>query len=192
MKKFPLVLFCLLIAGCAPSSDDHGTSLDINLQNPLYAERYWEGLTDRMVEFEIRKDPLLEDENMKTKIDDVRVMALKNAQEARKLQRGGRQGLFVRVGEYTEGEVLYLDDTIYFSSTFDADPGPNMHVYITSAVDPTGVEFPDETSVRLGKLESAFGAQQYAVPPTRSETPINTVVLYDRDLERIHGFAQLK
>ena len=54
------------------------------------------------------------------------------------------------------------------------------------------MEFPDETAVDLGRLESAYGAQHYAVPPLDYANQLRTAVLYDRELKRIHGFAQLR
>ena len=66
-----------------------------------------------------------------------------------------------------------------------------MRVYLTTAVDPRGVNFPDASALSLGLLQTPYGAQEYAFDESDSNPEFRTVVLYDTRLERIYGFAQL-
>lgn len=190
MKKLiTLALSTLLLGACNAAGKN--LSLETQLTNPLYTERYAETLVDRMVELEIREDPLLEDERKKKIADDARVKWLKIARDARKKQREGTQGNFITANEYAHGEVLYVDNTLYLGTTFESDPGPSLHLFLTTIVDPRDIEFPDETSLDLGRLESAYGAQQYPVPQVEDPLLYRTAVLWDTKLERLYGFAQL-
>lgn len=65
-------------------------------------------------------------------------------------------------------------------------------MYVSNAVDPRDVNFPDDTAIDLGQLESPYGMQRYSVPGAEEEVQqYRTVVLFDKSLERIYGFAQL-
>ena len=192
MQKILLsfALLPILLAGCT-SSNSSGPNLEAHLLNPLYAERYYDNLVDRIVELEIQKDPILENERKKKIADETRRKALAGAQEAQKKQREGPRGFFIGVQEYAQGETLYLGDTLYLSTTFETDPGPSLHLYLSTIVDPRDTEFPDETTFDLGRLESPYGVQQYAVPEVEDPLLYRTAVLWDTKLERLYGFAQL-
>jgi len=67
-----------------------------------------------------------------------------------------------------------------------------LHVYLTNAVDPRDVAFPDPSAKDIGLIASPYGAQSYALALTPDELKkYRTVVLLDRELNRIYGFAQL-
>lgn len=166
-------------------------SLEDQLKNPLYAERYAEDLVDRMVEFKIQSDPLLEDAGKAAIVEETRTKWLEIARDARKKQREGLRGILVTMKEPTKGEVLYVDNILYTDTTTDIAPGPNVHLYLSSVIDPRDVEFPDESAVDIGKVQSAYGAQQYSVPPVNDPEIYRTVVVWDNDLERLYGFAQM-
>jgi len=190
MKKLIALAFSTLLLG-ACSESGKSLTLETRLQNPLFAERYAETMVDLMVELEIQSDPLLEDESKKKIVDDTRRKWLKIGRDARKKQREGTAGHFIGTKEYTQGEALYVDNTLYLSTLFEAAPGPSLHLFLTAVVDPRDVEFPDETGIDLGRLESPYGAQQYNVPPVENPLLYRTVVLWDTKLERMYGFAQL-
>lgn len=192
MRKFLITAgTAILLASCTQKPVGPNATLEEHLHNPLFAEQYYETLVDRMTEFAIQKDPILEDEKKSAIIDDVRRDALSASQAARAKQREGTSGFFVTVHEFVEGEALYVDDMLYLGPTFHADPGPSLHLILSTAVDPREGEFPDEKALDLGQLQTPFGADQYVVPDVENPLSYNTVVLWDTKLERLHGFAQL-
>lgn len=185
-----ITLSTLLLAACSSQATEI-TSLEDRLTNPLFTERYAEELVDRMVEFKIQGDPILEDEDKAEAIEDARKKWLEIARNARKRQREGFIGFLITVKEPVKGEVLYVDNTLYTDTTFTVAPGPNVHIYISTVVDPRDVEFPDESAIDIGKLQSAYGAQRYSVPLVEEPQLYRSVVLWDKDLERLYGFAQV-
>ena len=187
MKKLLLVAILPALAACSRQS----AALDDHLENPLFAERYAEELVEHMVELTIQNDPLLQDERRKEIADDARRQWFDRARLARQKQREGVQGVFLPMKTFVTGDALYVDDTLYIGTTFDVTPGPALHLFLTTAVDPRDVPFPDPAAFDLGVLRSPYGAQAYAVPRTESSLPYRTVVLFDTELERLHGFAQM-
>jgi hypothetical protein len=188
----PTITFsALLLTACSSQGTPDVQSLEDRLQNPLFTERYSEELVDRMVEYKIQGDPILEDEDKVEAIESARKKWLEIARDARKKQREGFSGFLVTVKEQTKGEVLYIDNTLYTDTTFTVAPGPNVHIYISTVVDPRDVEFPDESAIDIGKLQSAYGAQEYPVPLIEDPQLYRSIVLWDDDLERLYGFAQV-
>ncbi len=187
MERFLVIVGILFLAGCRGQS----LTLDHWMENPLFAERYAEELVEHMVQLAIQKDPVLEDSRKSVLADEARRSWLERAQKARKLQREGTVGQFIPTTAYTAGETLYLDRSLYLGTTFETTPSLSLHLYLTTVVDPREVEFPDPTARDLGKLQSAYGAQTYTVPKVSDSRLYRTVVLWDTELERIIGFAQL-
>ncbi|PIQ76041.1 hypothetical protein COU78_03715 [Candidatus Peregrinibacteria bacterium CG10_big_fil_rev_8_21_14_0_10_49_24] len=182
----------ILLAGCNAQNSNKGMlSLEEQLTNPLYTERYAEELVDRMVEYKIQADPLLNDESKANTVEEARKKWLEVARDARKKQREGLRGFLITINEPIKGEVLYVDDTLYLDTTAIIAPGPNVHLYLSSIIDPRDVEFPDESAIDIGKVQSAYGAQQYAVTPVSDPEAYRTVVVWDNDLSRLLGFAQI-
>lgn len=180
----------LFLVGCTGQKRENPT-LDAHLKNPLFAEWYYEELVQRMVELEIKQDPLLQDASKKAIADSTRKDALQKAKEASKKQLQGMFGSFISVLEYVKGEALYLDDHVYFGPDFSSTAGISVHVFLTTTVDPRDVAFPDETAIDLGPLESPYQSGTYDVPPVEDPLLYRTMVLFDTSLGRIHGFAQL-
>ncbi|MFA7681492.1 MAG: hypothetical protein WCX61_00510 [Candidatus Peribacteraceae bacterium] len=186
----------LLLAGCTSTSSStthpYQMTTDERLQNPIYAEAYAEHMVDRMTELFIQQNPLIEDDSKRRIAETTKDEWLARARTERARQKEGRLGNFVEVDEYARGPVILLDGILYFGLSFETEPGPGLHVFLTNALDPRDVEFPDETSVDLGLLLSPFDAQYYVVPPVEDSAPqLRTVVLWDTKLERLYGFAQL-
>lgn len=194
MKKPSLILLLplLSLAACGTKSNEGATvTLEQLLENPLYAEQYYDELLDRMVNLEIQQDPLLEDGGKQSFVDDTQRDALTKAKEATAKQREGSMGTFVPVKEEPMGETLYVDNVVYVGPTFTTPPGPTLSIYLSTLVDPRDAAFPEEQALDLGRLESPYGAQRYSVPPVENPLLYRTVVLYDKKLERIYGFAQI-
>lgn len=195
MKKL-LLLLCstLILGGCKTSGNTTVSSICKNfMDNPLYAERYAEELVNQMVELTIYENPVLEDEGKKKIADTTRQQWLEVARAARAAQRKGSEGEFISVEEFVQGNALLLQNAVYLGTAFDTEPGPDLHLYLTTVVDPRGVEFPDNTSIDLGVLQTPYGAQQYDIPGTEpiEVATYRTLVLWDNALERVHGFAQM-
>lgn len=179
---------CILLAGC---NGKKIVTVEEYLKNPLYAERYAEETVDRLVELDIVKDHAVKDAAKKAYVDEQRKHWLEVSREARNAQREGTEGNFISIGEHARGDALYQNDRLYFGSLFEVDPLPALRVYLTTVVDPRDVAFPDETALDLGPLQTAYGAQTYAVPSVANPLLYRTVVLWETKLGRLHSFAQL-
>jgi len=196
MKRFvPIIATaCLLLASCTKPALPTGQANpnpETLMENPLFVERYAEELVDSMAEMKIQNDPILEESGKEAVIDTTRVFWMERAKEARRAQLEGRSGVFLPAKEFAKGEVLFLGQTLFFDTLFEATPGPELHVYFTTIVDPRDVEFPDETAIDLGVIQSAYGAQSYELPVLENPILYRTVVLWDAQLERVYGFAQI-
>lgn len=186
------LFLAILLTSCVPQQTGGPTeTLGRRLQNPLFAERYYEDLVQRMVELEIGEHAILSDPKKKQMADAARRKGLQQSREAEQKQLKGIYGSFVNAEENTTGNVLYVDDMLYMDPVFETFPGVDLRVYLSTIVDPRDVQFPDETALDLGRLESPYGAQQYRVPEVDNMLKYRTVVLFDDGLERIHGFAQI-
>ncbi len=195
MRRHALLLLslacCVLAAGCGASVGG-ATSANTPLKNPLVAERYWDEMIDRLTTLQISGDPLLQDPKKADVVEDAKRDALQRSQQARETVRSGISGDFVSAAELTEGRALLLKGVLYLGSTFTTYPAPTLRIYVTESVDPRGAPFPDATTVDLGELKTPYGAQEYVLPEDERENAgLRTVVLWDRRLERLIGFAQL-
>lgn len=190
MKKLlslPTLALSLALVGCGS-----GASVSENLlENPLFVEHYAEEVIRTYVNLEINQDASLEDESNASYAKSVKKEWLNKVQKLRKQMREGYDGVFIPMKELSEGEVLYLGDTLYFSPDFYTEPSIDLHVYLTQTVDPRDVEFPDITAIDLGSLKTPFGAQSYAVEGVEDAILYRTVVLWDDRLKRLHSFAQI-
>lgn len=187
-------LLLLTACGATPKQSDDLRTL---LENPLYAERYYERMTSHLVDLVIANDPLTTEGETRELIDDLREHALEEATAANALQAKGWLGGIVSNRDLSGGEALLLDGTLYFGPSFFVEPGPNLQIYLTMAKDPEAVTFPDETAVNIGQIHSFMGAQQFSAPlPAVQEgeesLPWQTMVLWDDTFKRVYGFAQLR
>jgi len=189
MKRFTALFSLLFLAACG-SSVTMTPILQEHLKNPLYAEQYWEDLVDRMMQHSISKT-FEKDAAKQSLTDNVRTESLAKAQEATKKRGQGILGPFATVTEQTQGLALFVDDTVYFGPGFMTYPGPALHVYLTTELDPSKITFPDPTAVDLGLLLTPYGAQSFAVVAEESSEHLRTVVLWDEQLGRMYAFAQM-
>lgn len=195
MKRFYIaVCAAVLVASCGHATPvgTHRQTLEEHLENPLFAEQYSEQLVDRLTMLEINQDPMLEDNKVRKKVEKAKLEWLEVARAARKQQREGVYGGFAYVDEFVDGEVALIGDHLYMAPSFTSDPGVDVHLYLTELIDPRESDFPDETSVDLGKLRNPYGAHSYDLSGLEVPLePLRTVVLWDRGLERLYGFVQL-
>lgn len=183
-----LTAFAVILAGCqkAPVSADPKL-----LENPLYAEYYYDDLVERLVNLDIQNDPLLEDKSKRGFVDTARRNALQKAKEATRKQDEGLMGSFVPVTEFTGGEVLLLEQTLYFGPTFETAASPDLHVYLSETVDPRDTAFPDPSAIDIGIVKNPYGPQAFDGIQVASGSVIRSIVLWDNSLERLNGFAQV-
>ncbi|MBI3336839.1 hypothetical protein HYZ98_04740 [Candidatus Peregrinibacteria bacterium] len=194
MRAKTILLFCLtvVLSACSQAPISYrSNALEEHLQNPLFAEHYFESLVQRMVELVIREDPILNNEQKKAIADNVRREGLEKAKEATQTQLKGTYGEFMVASEWAKGDALYVHDTLYFGPNFQVDPGPSLHVFLTTVVDPRLESFPDSSALDLGQIQSMIADQSYPVPNAENPLLYRTVVLFDTVLERIYAFAQL-
>jgi len=183
-----VVLLGLFVSACSGVGK---TSIDAENQNPLTASRYGDELADTLTNLIILKDPIAEEERMKENIQADIKKAKRLSDEARERMANGSMGTFISIQEETYGFAAFTEEKLYLASDFFTDPGPSLHVYLTTVVDPRDVQFPDETAIDLGVIQSTYGAQTYSVPGEGDAKLLRTAVLYDTTLKRIFGFAQL-
>ncbi len=183
----------LLLSACGRPATAVSVSLEQRLANPLFAEYYYDDLVEHLVDLEIQNDAMLEDASVKAASDAARRDGLLAAKSATKKQEEGLSGNMVPAKDFTEGEVLVVDNMLFFHPEFITTPGPDVRVYVSNVIDPRDAAFPDPTAVDVGMLQSPYGEQSYAlVAPKEGEAPsLRSVVLWDAALKRIVGFAQL-
>lgn len=164
------------------------------MDNPLYAKQYYDELVENLVSITIHSDPILQKKGVAATVERARRDAIAKAQETDKRQKNGIQGAFIPMEEYVRGTAFLSGNILYLSPNFEVTPGLSLHIFLTSAVDPRDVAFPDPEAVDLGHIPSAYGAQTFTVPPTPADQetpPFRTAVIFDTALERLVGFAQL-
>jgi len=159
--------------------------------NPLYAKRYYDELLENLVSLSLHKDPMLQEKGKEKIVDRARRNALAKVQETKQKQQGGTKGVFIPMEEYARGTALLTGNTLYLSPDFEGTPGLSLHLFLTTAVDPRDVEFPDADAIDLGPLKSAYGAQEFAANLPLNQVLYRTVILWDAALERLVSFAQL-
>ncbi len=182
-----LIAATTLLSACGYSA----TSIDQQNQNPLVASRYGDELADTMANLVIQNDPVTKEPGMQQIIEKEIARGKSIGINAREAQAQGTKGQIIALKESVIGSVLLLSDTLYFSSDFEVNPGPDLHVYLTTIVDPRDDAFPDATALDLGTVQSSYGAQQYQVASSIDPVKMRTLVVFDKTLKRIYGFAQL-
>lgn len=188
MRTTPIIPFLLLaLTACSAGQ----TSIPEQNNNPLTASRYGDELADTMANFIIGNDPIVNDPDMRALIESEIERGKDIAAAAREIHSEGALGAIIGLKAATTGFALYHENTLYFSSDFSTNPGASLHVYLTTIVDPRDTEFPDSTAIDLGKLQAAYGPQQYSVPSQKEEDKLRTVVLFDSKLKMVYGFAQI-
>jgi hypothetical protein len=192
MKKTIIASMAILaLTACQNANTSNEPELSYLLENPLFAERYSESMVDTMVELEIYEDPIIKDEAKMKIIDKTKESWLKVAQKARVDQRKGSKGSFTPITEFTAGEVLYSGNSLFLAPDFASAPGPSLHFYLSTVVDPRDVEFPDESAIDLGLMRSNLGTGRYEVIAIEEPIKYRSLVLFDTELERLYGFAQI-
>lgn len=193
MKKISFIIITassiIALTGCGASKS---TDLQSNLQNPLYAEQYYDAQVENMVNLLIGSGELLRDPSIKKAIDDARIEGLRLAKAATDIQSTGKIGAIASDTEEARGEVLLINGSLYTGPEFRIWPGVDVRLYLSTVIDPRDVTFPDETAIEIGRIHTAFGSTSYDVSAALAKTEgLRTVVFYDAILKRMLGFAQL-
>lgn len=160
-------------------------------QNPITASRYADELADLLASLIILKDPIVEEPGMKEYLQSEIVKAKKMGDDAREVLEQGLQGMIIAGKEEAAGYAVYTENRLFLSSDFYVPPGPDLHVYLTTVVDPRDGVFPDDSAMDLGKLKTPYGEQTYSVKEVEKPETYRTLAVYDKKLKRLYGFAQL-
>ena len=187
-------LSCLILASCSTQEQttDKAVLWGKMMQNPLYAERYYDELVDRLTTMQINKAEELKNPSYAAMVESTKADALQKSKIETQKKNDGKVGEFVPAKEETEGRALLTKDKLFLSPNFLSYPGPSLRLYLSESIDPRDTEFPEDGSLDVGRLESPFGASDYNLPATALEKDWRTIVLYDTKLQRIYGFAQLR
>jgi len=192
MRKSRLLLLLpvLLLGAC--SRGEISTETKALLENPLYAEWYYNDIVDDLTTLAIRNDPMLKDAARKAAADAARKEAAEKSREVVQQRQKGRLGQFRGPEQIVEGKALLLGDTLFFGPDFLSIPGPELHVYLSEMLDPREAAFPDASVLDLGLLKSPYESQNYTIVEPKDLTNYRTVVLWDTKLRRLYAFAQLQ
>ncbi len=185
MRKFLPLAPLFLLTACGSSAS---MSLESHLQNPLFAEQYYDAQVENMVNMIIASGSLMQDPSMKDAINATRLEGLRLAKEATEMQGNGMEGDIMSDSQSAMGEVLLLDGNLYLGPDFRVVPGINLHVYLSTVVDPREGVFPDETAQDLGPVRNTFGDAIYTGADLDNAY---TFVIYDKGTKQIVGFSQL-
>lgn len=185
----------IMLASCTGAPGEQSSALQEYMKNPLFLERYAEEIVESLVQMQIEENPLLADEKKAALVDKARTYWLAKAKQARREQAEGRQGTFLLMEEFAQGDTLLSPDgRLYIGPTFEVTPSPDLHVFISTVVDPRDQEFPDPSSIDVGSIATPYGAQAFVLPDEMEIEQLllyRTVVLWDTGLERLMSFAQL-
>lgn len=183
------ILSVLLLSACGRAVQT--TNIREALQNPLFAEMYAEELIGRLTNLEIAADPQFSDKKVLTYAENTKAEWQKIAKEASQKKWDGQSGQFTALNstEFIGGHALLYKQILYTSPTFFVVPAPTIHVYASSNVDPRDSTFPAADDVLIDVLPTPYGAQSINAAAAPKQT--RTIVLFDPDLKRILGFAQL-
>jgi hypothetical protein len=177
-KLLPLAPLFLLTA-CSSSA---AITLESHLQNPLFAEQYYDAQVENMVNMIIASGSMLQDPTIKEAVNATRLEGLRLAKEATNTQATGAEGVIMSDTQSAIGEVLLLDGNLYLGPDFRVVPGINLHVYLSKVVDPREGVFPDETA------RNTFGDAIYTGADLEDAY---TFILYDKGTKQVVGFSQL-
>lgn len=187
-----IVSAAVLLAAC---SQDTAVRQDLK-QNPLFAKYYYQDLVDTMANYSIQNDPVVKNADTKKVIENTRTRGQEHIKDATAKINAGKHGGFMSDHDYATGTALLLDGMLYFSQDFNTLPSPETHVILSTMLDPrTGsgtTAFEDKDALDLGLLQTPYGAQSYEVHADANKKTFRSVVLWDRRLERLMGFAQLQ
>jgi hypothetical protein len=181
-----LAILTLPLAACARTGADRAL-----LENPLYAEWYYQDVVDHVVDLELADDASLKDADAKAKADAARKDALEKSNAAEARQDAGAKGTFVEVAEPNAGEALLLEGTLYISPDFQTAPGVDLHMYLSPAQDPREAAFPGPDDIDIGPVADPYGPHAYELGG-KQLPDVRSAVLWDNALKRMHGFAQLR
>ncbi|PIP65325.1 hypothetical protein COU77_02875 [Candidatus Peregrinibacteria bacterium CG10_big_fil_rev_8_21_14_0_10_49_16] len=193
-KNIPTYITAIVSAGiltaCTTASSNSTSAID--LHNPLVAKRYYDELVENMVLLTLNKDPLLEDSAANRLIERTRREGLEQARTASMLQLEGKAATLLPMEVFLQGRTLLTKTHLFFSPDTEITPGIDLHVLLTTVVDPRDADFPDATAMDLGLLQNPYGAQTYELAePIEDLDLIRSVVIWDTALSRLHGFGQL-
>lgn len=189
---------CMALIGCnpeqkqvAPEPPRNAVNLQYHFQNPLFVEHYGEELLGHIADLKINQDPVLNDQKVADHLEGIRNEWRAKVDNAEKEQNEFPRGVLIAIEEDALGEVLYKNGVLYFGPETSFVPSQDLRLFVTTVVDPRDTEFPDETAIDLGVIQTPYGPQAYKVPSEADANLYRTVVLFDTATQKIFSFAQL-
>jgi hypothetical protein len=182
------LLLALPLAACTSSGLVPDPAL--HLQNPYvrYAEEA--AVVDGLTSIEILPLAARLTTEQRQALAVRKAEAIRRTEEAQALIDTGRRGAFVPAQLEVTGRVALLGDVLYVGPDFFSPGGVDVRLMLTTVVDPRDGAFPDETAMDVGALPYVSGA--WSLPVALPEGhQFRTVVLYDRALGIVQGFAQI-
>ncbi len=198
-----LLVMCLiglvLLTACETQGRATRGFIDAFEDNPLMAETIADQLIEFVTNLQIianeRKQPI-KDAAILRAMDDTFIEARRIRDEAFRKQDQGKKGAFHGVQESSvEGEVILVEETLYFGYDFRTDVAINTRVLLSKHVAPsTEAELQSEPTLDLGLLQNILGPQEYHVGPLSASdwNQYRTVALYSAPLKRVMGYAQIR
>lgn len=177
----------VVLAACGEARVAYPEREDI-YRNPLYV------YAENSLRVQYITNLEMKEPSMSGALKTPKLQALRAAQDSQTIIQEGWLGTFVRgVDDEVTGGVVLVDGWLHIGPSFVMAPGIDVRVYLTKAIDPLEGAFPDDTAIEVGPLVKALGLQSL---PLDESIPLDgtyrTVVLYDRELNRLLGFAQLE
>lgn len=187
-----LALLPLILAGCSSNVQSMDVRNYYN-QNPLAREETETAFGQVMVNMIVGEKAELQKNDLFNEVDRMRLEAGKRIEEATKERKNGLLGQFVPHKQRTAGFVLLRpkEGVIFTGTTFESDPGPDLHLYGSTVQDPRSEAFPDTEAKDLGTMGFTYGALTMHFDPKLWNNDFRTLILYDKKLKRVYGFAQL-
>lgn len=186
MKHSHILFVATLVAlaGCAGTTDNRS-------QNRLLRIQRAEELADTLANIIIEQDPITKDPATMEMITKEIARAKQALAAEQSAQSTAMSGPFLSMQESVQGWALMQDGALHLSSDFHSRPGIDLRIYLTTAVDPRDVTFPDVSAVDLGSIDYPYGPLILQIPSGSATEKLRTAVVWDARLKRLHGFAQL-
>ncbi len=191
MKRLVPAL-ALLLTACSNNLQ----SMDVQsyfANNPVAAEEAATALGQVYVGMIVNEKAELQKNDLFDEVDRMRAEAGAAIEAATRERKNGLLGQFIPFKQYTAGVVVVRpkDGIIFTGTTFESDPGPDLHLYASVVSDPREGVFPDESAKDLGLMGFTYGPQTMTFDATLWNDDFRTLIIYDAKLKRVYGFAQV-
>ena len=194
-----IILMGILLMSCTAQKSSEWPAHDVYEQNPLTAEVIADQMIDYATNLQINageREEKIKDPVVLRAIDDAFVEARNMQKRSHEAQDEGKIGALYGVnGNFAKGEVLLLDDMLYFGYWVEVSAAPKMSLYLAEHVSPhKSKELFSEAVRKIDVLHSPYGAQQYSVGTLKNDewNKFRTVAIYSESLKQVIALAQIR